>query len=119
MWIQRDGEPVQALKFESGITIPRGVVQEMDQGGAYYVATTRDGRRFRLTMGDFICYDDDKKIIDVQSNGKFMDQHMFDASIPEKEPEAEKEPYILTTTENEMGDFEALPETDDLEGDEV
>jgi hypothetical protein len=106
-WLAMDGKPVKAMQFGKGQSIPRGVQQDWDRKGAFYVCVIGDGplkgQRVRLSDGDFVCYaegeGEDWVPCNVQSEGRFLSAHSRSAATsdaPKEEP-----PRILTTKELE------------------
>ena len=82
-WIQRGGKEVQAVQFLQGHRKVPTQTQAWDSVGAYY--TVKIGEQVvRLTEGCWVLTDDDGVVIDVQTGGKFMANHVNDPSIKTK-----------------------------------
>ena len=96
-WIKRNGEQVKAVQFGVGEGKIPSQKQEWDRDGCYYTVVV--GRqKIRLSAGDWVCLDDDRNVIDVQSNGKFTSEHVMDATVAKKEKPRKPSPVVAMTT---------------------
>lgn len=97
-WLQRNGEAVDAQQFGMGKKV-RGQEQRWDPDGSYYIVKMGN-RIVRLTPGDWVCFDKNKVCFDVQSDGKYLSEHILDPTVKKDERPAPPSPVIAVTTED-------------------
>lgn len=104
-FLDREGKEVRAEQFVSGSNIPK-VVQKWDTAGAYYVVQIEvgefAGRQVRLTRGDWICFEYDGAVCDVQQDGQFQTEHVEKRERSEEKPRPASNPAIVTFSTSDL-----------------
>lgn len=103
-FLNREGQEVRAEQFVSGSRVPK-VAQKWDRDGAYYIVQLEvgefAGRQVRLERGDWVCFEYDGAVCDVQQNGEFQQEHVEKRDVrAEAKPAAN--PAIVTFSASDL-----------------